>query len=85
MWIQKGAFEPNSALWLKLNALFDGASLDIKKRNKLVYINIFCLDIGMEFGAFAAVQGLYNRYNLGLPQRPIVEAWIHSIPVDFPL
>jgi len=37
----KGAYVPNSALWLKLNLLLDGASLDIKKRDQLVYVNLF--------------------------------------------
>ena len=37
----KGAYVPNSALWLKLDVMLDGASLDIKKRDQLIYINLW--------------------------------------------
>ena len=78
---KKGAFVPNSALWLKLDVFFDGASLEIKKRDQLVYINLFCLDAGHAPRLLGIVQGLYTQYQLGTAKKPSVETWIHSVPV----
>ena len=77
----KGACVPNSALWLQLKVLLDGASLEIKKREQLVYINLFCLATDQVPGVLGTVQGLYDRYHLGVAKRPTTVTWIHSVPV----
>ena len=77
----KGSFVPHSALWLKLNVLLDGTSLEIKKREQLVYINLFCLDIQQSPGVLSVVRTFYDQYNLGIPVQPSIGTWIHSIPI----
>lgn len=77
----KGAYVPNSALWLKLKVLLDGASLEIKKREQLVYINLFCLATDQIPSVLTTVDGLYDQYRLGVAKRPTTEVWIHSVPV----
>ncbi len=76
-WVQV----PNSALRLKLAVMLDGTSLEIKKRDTLVYINLFCVDGGKADQVMTTVHGLYKRYDLGTATRPSVATWIHSIPV----
>jgi hypothetical protein len=66
---------------LKLKVLLDGASLEIKKREQLVYINLFCLATDQVPGVLSAVQGLYDQYRLGGAKRPTTVTWIHSVPV----
>ena len=75
---------PNSALRLKLNVFLDGASLEIKKRDQLVYINIFCIDGHRASEFLAVVQELYNKHNLGTIKLPAVENWIYYGSVDLP-
>jgi hypothetical protein len=79
----KGALWPNSELWLKLNFFIEGASLEIKKGQVLVYINIFCTEGKYAPKMFNTVQGLYKKYDLGFAQLPTVGTWIHSVPVNY--
>jgi hypothetical protein len=74
---------PNSALLLKLIVMLDGSSLEIKKRDQLVYINLFNFEARTASSVLLVVHGLYEKYNLGIPPQPKVESWIHSIPVSY--
>jgi hypothetical protein len=81
----KGTFLPNSKLFLKLNFFIEGASLDIKKGDELVFVNVFCVEGENAPRLFNVVQGLYKEYNLGFAQLPMVGNWIHSVPVHYEL
>jgi hypothetical protein len=72
---------PDSALFIRLKVLIDGASLEIKKRDKLIYINLFCFEKQYFPGVFAQVEEFYRLYKLGVPQKLTLPTWIHSIPV----
>lgn len=80
---KKGAKIPNSALSVQLSVMVDGASLEIKKRDHLVSINIFCYEPTHFASVFALVEKLYSEYNLGIPKRPKTSNWIHAIPVAY--
>lgn len=77
----KGAQVPNSALSIKLMVMLDGSSVEIKKREQLVYVNFFCFDVQHFDHVFILVEDFYRRYNLGVPKRPKIPTWIHSIPI----
>lgn len=79
---RKSVNVPNTALWIQLIILADGASLEIKKHKKLVYINLFCFEVLQTDSVFLTVNSLYKRYSLGTPKRPLQPTWIHSIPVS---
>lgn len=81
----KGAYVPNSALWVRLKVTPDRSLLEIKKRGQLVYINVLCTSAMDAPRLLVVVQLLYDQYDLGTPIRPTVEAWIHSIPVGYHL
>jgi hypothetical protein len=81
----KGAFVPNSALWLKLYELPDRTFLEFRKRDQLVYVNFFCTRAEDAPYLLTVVQGLYDLYSFGTARRPTVGNWIHSIPVGFHL
>ncbi|WP_431209668.1 hypothetical protein ACQ86N_26435 [Puia sp. P3] len=78
---RQGAHVPGTALWLKLNVMGDGTTLEIKKRDLPVYINIFCLDGTDAPRLLNVVQGQYDLHSLGVAKRPTIGTWIHSIPV----
>jgi len=59
---------PNSALSVQLFLMLNGASLEIKKRDQLVFI---------------LVEDFYKKYNLGVPKPPKLPCWIHSIPIAY--
>jgi len=73
---------PNSALSVRLAVMLDGSTLEIKKREQPVYLNLLCYDIFHLESMLAAVETLYRRFGLGIPQRPNVPNWIHSVPVN---
>jgi hypothetical protein len=75
---------PNSTLSVKLTNMLDGASVEIRKRDKMAFINILCFEAGNLNQVFATVEKLYLNYKLGQPKRPTMESWIHSIPVPGP-
>ncbi len=77
----KGAKVPNSALSLKLFVTPQVASLEIRKREELVYLNFFCFATGSFEELLLVVGGGYQEYNLGAPERPKIPTWIHSIPI----
>jgi hypothetical protein len=77
----KGALVPNSALSVQLKVMQDGASLEIKKRGQLVYINFFCFETQYFAAVFALVEDFYRKYDLGVPKHPKIPTWIHSIPI----
>jgi hypothetical protein len=81
----KGAFVPNSALWLKLHELPDRTFLEFKKRKQVVYLNFFCTRAEDTPSLLTIVQGFYDHYSFGTSRRPTVGNWIHSIPVGFHL
>jgi hypothetical protein len=66
---------------LQLKVLLDGASLEIKKRDQLVYINLFCLATDQIPGVLSTVQGLYDQYHFGVAKRSTTVTWIHSVSV----
>ena len=78
---KKGAQVPDSALSIQLKVTEDGASLEIKKRGQLVYINFFCFETQHFQSVFIIVERFYNKYNLGVPKQPKIPTWIHSIPI----
>jgi hypothetical protein len=82
---RKGAYVPNSALWVKLGVHPDGADFEIKKRGELVYINIFCFDQQYSANLLTIVEELYKQYGHGTVKRPTVGTWIHSVPVKHQL
>ena len=59
----------------------DGGAFEIKKGQDLVYINLFCFEAEHTDSVFSAVIKLYEHYKLGIPRRPPVPNWIHTIPV----
>ncbi|HWK03782.1 MAG TPA: hypothetical protein VNS58_09125 [Puia sp.] len=77
----KGARVPNTALSIQLIIMLDGASVEIKKRGQLVYINLFCFEALHFQTVFVQVEDFYRQYNLGIPKRPKLPTWIHSIPI----
>ena len=79
----KGAAVPNSALYVKLQVMENGASLEIKKRGEPVYINLFCFEPQHFTSVFAVVEGYYRQFNLGVPHHPKLPTWIHSIPIAY--
>jgi len=72
---------PNSALSVQLKVMQDGASLEIKKRGQLVYINFFCFETQYFATVFTLVENYYKKYDLGTPKHPKIPTWIHSIPI----
>ena len=82
---RKSVNVPNSALWIQLKVMLDGASFEIKKRKELVYINFFCFEADKIDSVFSTVQFFYEKYKLGTPKRPSLPTWIHSIPADYHL
>lgn len=77
----KGTQVPNSALSVQLKVMEDGASFEIKKRGQLVYINFYCFDTQHFQSVFSMVEDFYYKYTLGVPKRPKIPTWIHSIPI----
>jgi len=77
----KGSQVPNSALSIQLKVMLNVASVEIKKRGQMVYINLFCFEPNHFQKVFLLVEDLYRAYNLGLPLRPKISTWIHSIPI----
>jgi len=75
---------PNSALSVKLTNMLDGASVEIRKRDKMAFINMLCFEAGNFSRVFSTVEDLYRNFNLGQPKRPAMESWIHCIPVPGP-
>jgi len=78
---RKSVKVPNSALWIQLKLMPDAGAFEIKKRNDLVYINLFCFEAEHADNVFSAVNRLYHKYKLGTPRRPPGPNWIHTIPV----
>jgi hypothetical protein len=78
---KKGAPVPNSALSIQLKVMEDGASFEIKKRGQLVYINFFCFETRHFQNVFTIVEDFHRKYDLGVPKRPKIPTWIHSIPI----
>jgi len=78
---KKGVQVPNSALSVQLKVMQDGASLEIKKRGQLVYVNFFCFETQYFASVFAMVENFYHKYDLGAPKHPKIPTWIHSIPI----
>ena len=72
---------PNSALSIRLFVMENGSSVEIKKREQMVYTNLFCIDASHFLDIFAVVEGFYRQYNLGTPKQPKLPTWIHSIPI----
>jgi len=75
---------PNSALSVRLINSLDGASVEIRKRDQLAFINVLCFKDVDASQVYSLVEDLYRHYDLGQPKRPGMEAWIHSIPVPGP-
>jgi len=73
---------PQSALSIQLILTDDGGSFEIRKRTQLVYINIFCFEISYVEQVFSLVHKMYQQYQLGIPTRPKLPSWIHSIPIN---
>jgi hypothetical protein len=74
---------PNSALYIHIKVFeYGGASLEIWKREDLVYINLYSLGEKYSDLVFGVVQDLYLKYKLGTPKKPKLPAYIHSIPVS---
>jgi hypothetical protein len=71
---------PNTALSVQLFVMLNGASLEFQKRGRLVYVNLLCYEADHAVDVFEAVKFHYQTYNLGIPQRPKIATWIHSIP-----
>ena|ERR1700754_1539093 len=78
---KKSVHVPNSALSIRLLVMQNGSSVEIKKREQMVYANLFCLDSCSFLDIFSVVEGFYRQYNLGTPKHPKVPTWIHSIPI----
>jgi len=72
---------PDSALSIMVTVMENGTSIEIKKRDRLVYINFCCFEALHFQSVFTLIEDFYTRYNLGIPKRPIVPTWIHSIPI----
>lgn len=77
----KGAQVPNSALAVQLKIIENGTLFEIKKRGQFAYINIFCFEPQDFHQLFALVENLYTQNKLGVPKRPKMPTWIHSIPI----
>jgi len=73
---------PNSALSVRLTVMINGSTLEIKKRGQPVYLNLFCFDSSHLESMLAAVEELYRQFRLGIPKRPKMPNWIHSVPVN---
>lgn len=80
----KGAFVPNSALWIRMRQQKEGACLEFKKRDKLVYINWFCVDAEYQPFIMRIIQELYDKYDFGMAPEPTLGNFIHSVPVGYP-
>ena len=74
---------PNSALSVQLFLMLNGASLEIKKRDQLAFINFFCFEAMNSPEVFILVEDFYKKYNLGVPKPPKLPCWIHSIPIAY--
>ena len=77
----QGAAVPNSALSVKLLIVLNGATLEVRKRGQLVYVNFFCFEPEYLDGMFVLVEAIYRERNLGTPKHPKIATWIHSIPM----
>ena len=77
---KKSVRVPDSALSIRLFVTGNGSSVEIKKRDQMVYTNLFCFDASHFLEIFDVVQGFYQQFNLGIPRHPSIPTWIHSIP-----
>ena len=78
---KKSVRVPNSALSIRLLVMENGSSVEIKKKEQMVYTNLFCFDSRHFMDIFSVVQGFYQQFNLGRPKHPKIPTWIHSIPI----
>jgi len=78
---KKSVQVPNSALSIRLLVMDNGSSVEIKKREQMVYTNLFCFDARHFVNIFSVVENFYRVYNLGTPKHPKLPTWVHSIPI----
>lgn len=73
---------PRSAVSVRLTVTLNGSTLEIKKHGQPVYLNLFCFDASHLESMLPAVEELYRQFGLGIPKRPKMPNWIHSVPVN---
>ncbi|HET6256658.1 MAG TPA: hypothetical protein VFE32_21465 [Puia sp.] len=80
-----GARVPGTPLNIRLLLMLNGASIEFDYDNELAYVNFCCFQAKHADDVFDVVEHFYRQYKIGKPRRPILDKWIHLVPVAGPM